>query len=105
MPEFEWDERKNRLNIAKHGVSFEQGSLIFDSPRVTRPDRRFAYGEDRLISIGAVEGRVFLTVVYTERLGKTRLISVRPASRRERSDYEQALRESPDAGGIGGAAG
>ena len=105
MPEFEWDERKNRLNIAKHGVSFEQGSLIFDAPRLTRPDRRFAYGEIRLIGIGTIGGRVFLTVVYTERLGKTRLISARPASRRERRDYEQALLEGPDAGGTGRPAG
>jgi uncharacterized DUF497 family protein len=29
---FEWDETKNRANIAKHGISFETAKLIFDDP-------------------------------------------------------------------------
>lgn len=89
---FEWDEAKNRLNIAKHGVSFDTASRIFDGIVLTAEDRRFEYGETRLISIGAVEGVVVLAVAHTDRNNKIRLISARPASRRERSRYEQALR-------------
>lgn len=91
MP-FEWDGEKNLQNIAKHGVSFDTASRIFDGIVLTAEDRRFDYGETRLISIGAVEGIVVLTVAHTDRDGRIRLISARPASRKERNRYEQALR-------------
>jgi uncharacterized DUF497 family protein len=29
---FEWDEEKNRQNLAKHGIRFEEASLIFEGP-------------------------------------------------------------------------
>ena len=45
--EFEWDEEKNRQNIEKHGVSFEQARHIFDGFTIDLVDDRFAYGEIR----------------------------------------------------------
>jgi uncharacterized DUF497 family protein len=40
---FVWDEKKNRLNLAKHKISFETAMLVFDDPRaVSRPDREEA---------------------------------------------------------------
>jgi uncharacterized DUF497 family protein len=32
MPEFEWDEKKNRANVKKHRVSFERGTETFVNP-------------------------------------------------------------------------
>ena len=32
MPEFEWDENKNKKNILKHKVSFEEAKTVFDDP-------------------------------------------------------------------------
>ncbi len=32
MPKFQWDADKNRANKAKHGISFETASLIWDDP-------------------------------------------------------------------------
>ncbi len=32
MPKFQWDADKNRANRAKHGISFETASLIWDDP-------------------------------------------------------------------------
>jgi uncharacterized DUF497 family protein len=87
---FEWDERKNAANIAKHGVSLETASLIFKGAIVTRIDGRTDYGELREVSIGKV-GAAFLTVVHTDREGSTRIISARPANRAERKRYEEAL--------------
>lgn len=29
MVKFEWDENKNKLNIKKHGISFEESSTVF----------------------------------------------------------------------------
>ncbi len=51
MPEFEWDEKKNKTNIEKHGISFETASLIFDGTVLTWLDDRKHYGEIRKHSI------------------------------------------------------
>jgi uncharacterized DUF497 family protein len=89
---YEWDEAKNASNIAKHGVGFGLAWQIFNGPVLTAIDNRRNYGEQREISIGAVDGTVILTVVHTDRQGRMRIISARPASQRERNRYEQAIR-------------
>lgn len=88
---FEWDEAKNKTNIAKHGVGFETAKRIFEGPVLTWLDDRRAYGEVRMRSIGMVEGVVVLAVVHTDRSGVTRIMSARPADRTERKNYEEAL--------------
>ena len=93
---FEWDEAKNRLNIEKHGVSFEQAALIFDGFTVDRIDSRFDYGESRELSIGLLEGVAVLVVVHTDRDGVCRIISARQARKDERKRYEQAVRQATD---------
>lgn len=84
---FEWDEDKNRLNIKKHGFALSDGKYVFDDiQRFDSVDDRKDYGEERRIAVGNI-GEDILAVVYTKR-GKTiRLISVRYASRKERSEY------------------
>lgn len=96
MSGFEWDERKNRLNIEKHGVGFATASRIFDGPVLTAADERHPYGEVREISIGVVDGVLALVVVHTDRNGTTRIISARKASRKEREHYEQAIRQGTE---------
>jgi len=91
--EFEWDEAKNQTNIRKHGIGFDTAKRIFEGTVATSPDRRRDYGEERRISIGRVEPGALIVVAHTERSGRTRLISARPASRKERRVYhEQTLR-------------
>lgn len=46
--QFEWDDLKNRANVAKHGISFETASGIFEGPFITAQDTRGAYGEARM---------------------------------------------------------
>ena len=55
---YEWDEAKNRTNVAKHGLSFEDAEQVFAGPCVTFEDDRFAYGEERLITLGLLAGRL-----------------------------------------------
>lgn len=90
---FEWDEDKNRINIGKHGVSFETAKRIFEGPVLSWTDDRKEYGEVRLRSIGPVDGIAILTVIHTDRSGKTRIISARPADRTERKRYEEAIQK------------
>ncbi len=89
---YEWADTKNALNVAKHGVGFELAQRIFGGPVLTARDDREDYGEVREISIGMVDDIAVLTVVHTDRQGKVRIISARPASARERRRYEEAIR-------------
>ena len=82
----EWDEDKNRINIRKHGISFETAKLVFnDNLRIEIYDLEHSTYEDRYNTIGMVEDVIF--VVYTERKENIRLISARIATQAERSIY------------------
>ncbi len=84
--EFEWDEKKDKANQRKHGMSFEFAAQVFlDGHRKELRDERSIY-EDRWITIGLVDGREII-VAYTMRHDLVRLISARGADRREREDY------------------
>jgi uncharacterized protein len=84
---FEWDEAKAAENYVKHGVSFETAVKVFTDPfAVERLDDREDYGEERFILIGTADEAV-LTIVYTERNGRFRIISARRATRHEQDDY------------------
>jgi uncharacterized DUF497 family protein len=53
--EYSWDERKNRANRKKHGVSFEMASLVFDDPLHISVQDREVDGEARWQTIGMIE--------------------------------------------------
>lgn len=94
---FEWDEDKNRQNIAKHGVSFDQAEQIFDGFTLDWVDDRFDYGEVREISLGSINQTALIVVVHTDRSGICRIISARPALRKEKKHYEKEIRKTFDA--------
>lgn len=88
---FEWDERKNEINVSKHGFDFADADQIFNLPMVFELDERDDYGEDRWVGIGILDGRV-VVVVYTEPNEEMiRIISLRKALSHERKRYEQYL--------------
>ncbi len=63
---YSWDEDKNRRNIERHGISFDDAKRIFDKPTLEREDDRFDYGETRIYAIGLVNS-LEITVIYTDR--------------------------------------
>jgi uncharacterized DUF497 family protein len=85
--QFEWDDEKNRLNRSKHGIGFEEASLIFTGPVLTAPDDRKDYSEERFVSYGQLGPMIVVSVVNTWRRGRIRLISARRANRKERQAY------------------
>lgn len=87
---FEWDERKARENLRKHGVDFEEAKTVFGDPlAVTIDDLMHSVDEYRFVDSGVShEGRI-LVVVYTERGRHVRLISSREATNSERNAYEE----------------
>jgi uncharacterized DUF497 family protein len=89
---FEWDEVKRRSNLRDHGIDFAGIEKLFDGHTVTVEDTRRAYGEQRFVTIGLLEGRA-VAVVHTERQDVIRIISVRKASKYEQRTY---FSEIPD---------
>ena len=85
IDEFEWDANKARTNLLKHGVSFTAARLVFDD--VFALERLDASDvEVRYVITGMANG-ILLTVVYTERGERTRIISARKATRHEQREY------------------
>jgi uncharacterized DUF497 family protein len=84
---YSWNEEKNRRNLARHGIAFEEGARIFDGPTVEKVDDRFDYGETRVYAIGLVNG-LEITVVYTDRNHEERrIISAWRSEPHERRAY------------------
>jgi hypothetical protein len=92
---FEYDERKNLLNLRKHSVDFETAQIVFEDPfALTRRDELHDE-EERYITLGEVAPGVVLFVVHTAFAAKSgeeaiRLISARTATRLEKRSYEEA---------------
>jgi uncharacterized DUF497 family protein len=84
----EWDEAKNRSNFAKHGLSFEDAEEVFSGPCVTFEDDRFAYGEQRFVTLGLLAGRLVVIAHAPRDLG-TRIISMRKGNEREEKIYQE----------------
>jgi hypothetical protein len=87
---FEWDSRKARENLTKHGVSFREATTVFGDPlSVTVSDPDHSAWETRFIDLGVSRRGRVLVVSYVERGDNIRIISARPASRREQQKYEE----------------
>jgi uncharacterized DUF497 family protein len=64
---FEWDERKNRANLRKHGISFELATSVFDDPYcLSIPDESLSE-EERFWTIGRPGSLTIVLVVHTWR--------------------------------------
>jgi uncharacterized DUF497 family protein len=92
---FAWDDTKNRSNLAKHGISFETASKVFDDPYALSLPERVAKGEQRWITVGwAVGVPVILPVAHTvteDGEEVIRIISARKATASERRGYEERI--------------
>jgi len=86
---FEWDFKKAKTNIEKHGVSFEEASTAFRDPlSLTIDDPLHSRDEERLVLIGMSYNNHLLVIVHAERGDNIRIISARKATKKERKYYE-----------------
>jgi len=87
---FEWDEKKAKSNLLKHGVSFEEASSAFgDDFSITMEDPLHSEDENRLILIGRSILQKVLVVVHVEKTETIRIISARKATKKEKKAYEE----------------
>jgi uncharacterized protein len=87
-PGFHWDNVKREINLKEHRIDFFDVPTIFDGPHLVWSSSH--KGEHRLLAIGLLEKRE-VTVVFTIRHGKRRIISVRRARTYERQALQDAL--------------
>lgn len=96
--DFEWNNAKALLNFSKHGITFDQGATVFLDPlALTVFDAAHSQDEERWLTVGLEEGGKLLVVAHTYKTirpdnARVRLISVRPATKRERQFYENEPR-------------
>ena len=88
--QFEWDDDKAASNLETHEVSFEEAATVFRDPfAMIFDDEAHSLEEQREIIIGHSTRNRLLLVCFTERGDKLRIFSARPATRKERQDYER----------------
>ena len=85
--EIEYDVSKARKNLKKHGISFEEATTSLYDPMALCTEDPDAKGEFRWILVGQSNQARLLTVVYTLREERIRLISARRSTRREAQHY------------------
>lgn len=87
---FEWDPKKARANLKKHGVSFEEALTAFaDWESTTIPDPDHSEGEERYVLLGMSSRGNLLVVPHAERGEFIRIISAWHANARQRKQYEK----------------
>ena len=89
---FEWDENKNEINIAKHGISFETAKTVFyDENAILFDDPDHSVGENRFLIIGISRTDKLIIVSHCYRDGDDviRIISARPAEKSEKDYYNE----------------
>jgi uncharacterized DUF497 family protein len=88
---FEWGKDKAAANLKKHGVSFEEASTVFSDPLAyIFDDEEHSEEEAREIIIGhSANNRLLLTCFVERAEDVIRIFSARPATKKERKDYEE----------------
>jgi len=87
---FEWDPKKAKTNLERHGVSLEEAATAFaDWESVTVPDPEHSIGEARCYLLGVSDRRNLLVVCHTDRGENTRIFSAWHANKRQRKQYAQ----------------
>ncbi len=87
---FDWDQWNREKNEKRHGVTtMECEQAFFNKPLIISHDEKHSQEEMRYFSLGKTHAKRLLTIVFTLRNGKVRVISARPMSRKERKLYEK----------------
>lgn len=91
---FDWDENKNRINLKKHGITFEEASSVFfDDRAILFDDPEHSINEDRFLLLGISETSKVCIVCHCYRESDTviRIISARQATRKEEERYVRGI--------------
>jgi len=85
-----FDPTKRALALDERGLDFADAPDVFTGVTVDQQDDRVDYGEARTVTVGLLAGRM-VVIVWTERDGGRRIISMRKANAREQAKYKDRL--------------
>ena len=82
----EWDENKRQSNLEKHGFDFLDARLVLQNNHLLK--QTSCSSEERWLAIGLLQ-EIEVTIIYTKRQDKIRIISMRRSRHEERRAYRQ----------------
>ncbi|MGV3491220.1 MAG: BrnT family toxin [Devosia sp.] len=85
-----FDPVKRQWTLDERGLDFADAGKVFEGHTYDMVDDRFDYGEQRLITVGRLDGRMMI-VVWTPRGEARHVISMRKANAREQNSYGKHL--------------
>ena len=88
-----FDPVKRAATLQSRGLDFDDAAEVFAGRCLNIPDERRDYGELRIMTVGALHGRMVI-VVWTPRGQARHVISMRKANDREKTRFGQRLAES-----------
>jgi len=87
---FEWDKGNSDKNCKKHDVSNQEAEeIFFNRPLKIFVDEKHSISEERFIAHGVANDKRRLTIIFTIRKQKVRVISARDMHKKERGEYEK----------------
>ena len=88
---FDWDDGNVLKNETKHNLKWQTiEEIFFNEPLILLEDLKHSNSECRCAALGVTDEKSLLTVVFTKRANKIRVISARPMSKKERMFYEKS---------------
>lgn len=87
---FEWDQGNVEKNWKRHKVHYKEAEeVFFNRPLKIFPDKEHSESERRFVALGVTNKKRYLTIIFTIRERKLRVISARDQNRKERNKYEE----------------
>ncbi len=90
--EFTWSTAERAANLKAHGLDFVDAPSVFEGLTFTFEDDRFAYGEQRFVTLGLLAGTP-VSIVHTETAHEIRIVSFRKATQREARIYFEQVKD------------
>ena len=87
-----YDPNKREATLLERGLDFDDAAEVFNDFTLDILDERFDYGEERILTIGRLRGRM-VVVVWTRRDETRHVISMRKANAREQTRFGKRLEE------------
>ncbi len=91
---FDWDRANVEKNWSRHRIAFYECEEVFFRAPILLEDAKHSEKEERFFALGETVRRRLVTVVFTVRHNKIRVISARDMSRKERKVYEEIKENS-----------
>ena len=92
---FEWDSENREKNWVEHKVEWTESEETFLSvPLILLPDPKHSGAETRLNALGQTLAGRKLSIVFTIRNKRIRVISARDMSKKERKQFDEAIEKN-----------